>query len=445
MFKTRLPPPLTVRPFACCPWLLAFCLVISSAGVRAADWASFKSFYQGGWTVSWWSMGLGTVSGTASAVASSTSQSSAISALGTGIGTMFGLSGAAATRFGTALLGGGAAAGGGLALAGGASLLSAALSYSSDLVLDYSATRGVRPFQAQQFREASHGMMQLPFPVSDSGSPRMRETVRRLNSIDYKEHATPKSVMGTAEFRSALDLMRSEPEGKLSDEMRVRELALLALLELYAADYERAGAAVRDALGRVGTARHRVTVLHYVEAVAMLAAERPDHERSFAAFERAVLEEPDNPYATVMFAAYLDRLVTRMNDRSVPDGLLHEAHALAGSLKDERQQTVVRLGLLSRYLIRVKQEQQVVVSLRPAAGAVTADRSDPSLFDNAVSGYADLVAAAQDRMQDFKEAHCLRTFERERCQRFYELADALAAYSRELPGLAGMTEPRPAR
>lgn len=416
-------------------FVLAVVLGLPAASARAADWATFKSFYQGSWTASWWSMGLGTVSGTASAVASLPASGSAISALGTGIGSMLGLTGPAATRLGTALLGGGAAAGGGLALAGGASLLSAALSYSSEIVLDYSATRGIRPYQASQFREASNGMMQLPFPISDSGSPRMREAVRRLNAIDFKEYSTPKAVLAAAEFRSALDLMRSDAEAKISDEARVRELALLALLELYSSDYERAGAAAREALTRVGRAKHRVTILHYVDAVAMLAADRPDHERSFAAFERAVLEEPDNPFATVMFAAYLDRLVTRMNDRSVPDGLLHEAHALAGSLKEERQQTIVRLGLLSRYLIRIKQEQQVVASLLRVFEASPAQDKLETL-EGSVNAYSELVGAAQDRMQDFKQTQCLRTFERERCQRLYELTDALAAYERELPVLA---------
>lgn len=403
---------------------------------RAADWASFRSFYQSGWMSSWWSMGLGTLSNTATAVAALPGNSSVFSALGTGVGTMMGLSGTAATRLGTALLGGGAAAGGGLALAGGVSLLSSALSYSSELVLDYSATRGVRPYQAQQFRDASLSMMHLPFPVSDSGSPRFRDAVRRLNSIDYKEHPTPREVMTTAEFRSALDLMRADPDPSLGVETAVREATLLALLELYSGDYEQAGRAARSALERLGSARHRVTVLHYVDAVAMLADDRPDHQRSFAAFERAVLDEPDNPLATILFAAYLDRLVTRMNDRSIPDALLHEVHALAGALKDERQRSVVRLGLLSRYLIRVKQEQQVVASLLSGREARPGDGGEFEALDRAISGYGDLIAAAQDRMQDFKDTQCLRSFERERCQRFYELSDALSAYARELPGLS---------
>lgn len=412
-------------------------MILSAGAARAADWASFKSFYQGSWSGSWWSMGLGTLSGTSSAVTAVPGNNSVISALGTGIGGMLGLSGPAATRLGTAVLGGGAAAGGGLALAGGASLLASALSYSTELVLDYSATRGVRPYQSLQFREASHGMMHLPFPLSDSGSARYREAVRRLNAIDYKENASPKAIMATAEFRSALDLMRDEPDSRTSDEYRVRELALLAMLELYTADYERAGNAARQALARSAQGKHRVTVLHYIDAVAMLASDKPDHERSFAAFERAVLDEPDNPLASVLFAAYLDRLVTRMNDRSVPDGLLHEAHELSASLKDERQRSVVRLGLLSRYLIRVKQEQQVVVSLMPAgeAQALAADLLDA--VEAAVGSYGDLIGAAQDRMLDFKDKQCIKSFERERCQRFYELSDALSAYANELPALQG--------
>ena len=239
----------------------------------------------------------------------------------------------------------------------------------------------------------------------------------------------------TAEFRSALDLMRDEPDSRTSDENRVRELALLAMLELYTADYERAGNAARQALARSAQGKHRVTVLHYIDAVAMLASDRPDHERSFAAFERAVLDEPDNPLASVLFAAYLDRLVTRMNDRSVPDGLLHEAHELSASLKDERQRSVVRLGLLSRYLIRVKQEQQVVVSLMPSreAQAPAADLLDS--LEAAAGSYGDLIGAAQDRMLDFKDKQCIKSFERERCQRFYELSDALSAYANELPAL----------
>ena len=419
-------------------WLVAAYLAPEAL---AAEWASFKSFFQGSWASTWWSMGLGPIANTAAAVASLPGSGSVASAVGTGIGSMLGLTGAAATKLGTAVLGGGAAAGGGLVIAGGASLLSAALSFSSEVVLDYSATRGVQPYQAQKFREASHGMMHLPFPLSDSGPPRYREAVRRLNSIDFKTNTSPKSVMGTAEFRSALDLLRAEADPRLSAEAVVREASLLAMLELYASEYERAGQTAQAALARVGEARHRVTVLHFVNGVAMLADDQPAHEQSFAAFEKSVLEEPDNPLAPILFAAYLDRLVTRMNDRAVPDQLLHEVHELAGSVRDDKQRAVIRLGILSRYLIRIKQEQQVIHSLiaeRAGEGA----RSDQALasVDSALAGQGDLIAAAQDRMQEFKETHCLRSFDRDRCQQLYELTDALDAYAREQPALAARVD-----
>ncbi len=74
---------------------------------------------------------------------------------------MMGLSGIAATNAGLALLGGGSIASGGFGIIGGTALLTAALSFGTDVVIDYTIGKAVSDYKYSNLVENSKTC--LPF------------------------------------------------------------------------------------------------------------------------------------------------------------------------------------------------------------------------------------------------------------------------------------------
>ena len=82
-----------------------------------------------------------------------------IGSIGTSIGSLMGLSGIAATNAGLAMIGGGAIASGGFGIIGGTTLLAAALTFSTEVTLDYAIGTAMSKYEVSKFAEASLKMM----------------------------------------------------------------------------------------------------------------------------------------------------------------------------------------------------------------------------------------------------------------------------------------------
>ena len=102
----------------------------------------------------------------------------------------YGLSGAAAANFGLALLGGGAVAAGGLGIVGGVAVLTAALTFSTDIVFDYAVDRAVEKYQYAKFVEASQQMSTLPLPRNSSGPRSYQQAMKVLERVAKDEPLT---------------------------------------------------------------------------------------------------------------------------------------------------------------------------------------------------------------------------------------------------------------
>ena len=104
---------------------------------------SFEAFY--GNEFKWgWSVIIAVIAGIGAALIvyfTGGTASPIVAPIGTWIGEMAGLSGAAATNYGLALLGGGSLASGGLGVTGGMAILTLALTFSSELAIDYGIKR----------------------------------------------------------------------------------------------------------------------------------------------------------------------------------------------------------------------------------------------------------------------------------------------------------------
>jgi len=365
--------------------LLLICVVTASPAFAADGGATFDAFYQSAWTINY---GLAAIVALAIGVFVFIGApvlgpfiTPAITALGTSIGGLFGLSGIASTNFGLALLGGGSIASGGFGILGGTALLAAALTFSTEVALDYSIGKLSTAYDAMIFQQASRQMMTLPLPRNTS-TPESVEAAGKVLSPSPTDGVWPcikQSPDGIDAFKGCLDarqrpqservkaaiaeMERFRPTPSMSLESAERKSAMLALLHFLDNDYAKANVAARDAYSYGLKAMHAPTLPSFIQSISMLYDEKPNFADSFKRFEYAIIAEPDNALTPLLFAAYLDRFSYRLNDGSATIADLHRLDALAQSLPDDERKLAIQQTHLAHYLRQLKLAQQKVLSL----------------------------------------------------------------------------------
>ena len=313
--------------------------------------------------------------------------------IGTWIGGMFGFSGVAATNFGLALLGGGSIASGGFGMAGGVALLTAAFSFGTDIVVDYSARSLFERYQYQQFAEASRQMTTLPVPRNESGPDSYEaafvilsdiKTDMPLSSDDNRtilEHAIAASAKVGTEHRAVGEAVREE--------------TMLSLLYFLANDYisaqKRALVAEQSARG----SDVNWTLAAFVLAASRLYDEEIDWQSVLPLFNYSIVGELDNPLTPLLFSVFLDRMMYRMNDGALATSELREVATVGQKAKLEDRWLPVQTVLLSRYILRIKIEQQKIGSLSASSNQTI--RNDPLTLEVAkksLAGYSQLLNGA---------------------------------------------------
>lgn len=137
--------------------------------------------------------------------------------IGTQLGTFLGLSGAAATNAGLALLGGGAVAAGGLGIAGGVAVLTSALTFSADLITSYTIED---IFNKRDYTKLALEAKDLPnFPafINDDGPDEIKDAARILKK--YDSTILPSSPENIKVIKAALAVLESyvEPNERFWD------------------------------------------------------------------------------------------------------------------------------------------------------------------------------------------------------------------------------------
>jgi len=156
--------------------------------LAVTEQATFEVFYVEDSYIGWIIAGIAALIAGAVIFFTGGTASPIVVGVGTWIGEMAGLSGAAATNYGLALLGGGSIASGGLGMAGGVAVITVALSFSTDVVIDYSLGNIISKYSYNKFVEDSKKMPTLPIPQNESGSDEYENTIEYLKeNINNKE------------------------------------------------------------------------------------------------------------------------------------------------------------------------------------------------------------------------------------------------------------------
>lgn len=348
------------RPFFS---VLVFGGLLAFPDIAAAgnDVATFESFYRSSSVIYW-------IAGAALAVAAGVlifftggAATGPVAAVGTWVGGLMGYSGAAATSAGLAFLGGGAVTAGGFGMVGGVALLTAAFSFTTSVVFDYAGGEIHSRYEYSKFSESSAKMTSLPLPKNNSGSPAFKAAMAILSNADEKESLS--SGKNRKVIEDAIAGMEAEKGGSVSTSEAGRNLSLLSLLYFSINDYPKSKQAAFDAHRRLTSVNIIAPLPAFTLAVSRLYDETPDVNNILELFDYSITVEPSNPLTPLLYAVFLDRIGYRFNDGFIKAATLDKIYRLSAPVPYDERKAAIQLGLLSRFFMQTKLEQQRILSL----------------------------------------------------------------------------------
>jgi hypothetical protein len=324
-----------------------------------------------------------------------------VSAIGTWVGNLAGLSGAAATKFGLAMIGGGSIASGGGGIAAGVAIITAALTFSKD-ALPAGANYILEKYDQTAFFERSRTLPVFPLPHDGQWTPRAKEVIAGLDKLydkskphyDQRNHDTVKGVLGQISGIAAQEATAPK------DVQRI--LIAQALLEFHNGNMTEAGKYARDALiirdvedvkdcgtgticklqrkanGAMDSVAEKGKAVKEllpesikstikgpslpwaIIAASGLASAKPDVKASLNAFQKSLEFEPDNKLAPLVVAVYLDRLGLRQDIVQVVD----YAQAMTDintKIPDQKLRAACLLVLGVKVIVQIKLRQDAIL------------------------------------------------------------------------------------
>ncbi len=322
----------------------------------ATELATFESFYVESSYIGWIVAGILALLAGAAILFTGGTATGIVAAIGTGIGNMAGLSGIAATNYGLALLGGGSIASGGLGVVGGVAVLTATLTFSTEVVIDYTLGNVINSYNYEDFVKNSKKMITLPIPQNEDGSKSYEKIVENLkDKINDKEPLS-------SNFNQNI-LLGNLKYNDLG--YKVKDLSLLSYLHFATNDYKNAKLKALDSIKLAEIKNIKRTLPAFIFATSSLY----DSEFNFDDinenyFRYSILSESDNKLIPLMFSIYLDRFLYRMNDSENLNYLsLNKIRDIAFEVKDNDLSNQSLVVVMMRYFIRIKLEQQKIISL----------------------------------------------------------------------------------
>ena len=305
--------------------LLVLFLVVPTE-LMAAE-ATFREFYKSspipGWPT-WLIAGIVTIAAaTAVVLTAGAAAAPLVATFGTWIGGTMGLSGAAATSAGLALLGGGSIASGGFGMVGGATLVTAAMTFGTDVVLGYAIEHVVSEATYRRLSEESKQLPTLPVPINETGPDSFRAALRVLESIKEDEplvfpenQAVIREAIRTLQYPGGDD----DEETSDPDDIAVQQ-TLLSLLHFIVNDYEKTKEHAEEAIRHARYSTIKYTLPSFLLATSSLYDETFSREDVTEHLRYSVVVEPNNPLIPLLFAVYLDRLALAYDDQLDADVL----------------------------------------------------------------------------------------------------------------------------
>lgn len=423
--------------------LLLVAFVLPDVTHAATEYATFESFYKepfGMWP--WLLAAFIALAAGALIFFTGGTASPIVAGIGSWIGGFMGLSGAAATNTGLALLGGGSIISGGLGMIGGTTLLTAALTFGTGIVIDYTISETISTYEYRNLTEKSKSMITLPLPINDSGPDVYENAMEILERIDKK--STMFSDSNQQVIHQSITAIKANQYTTDIDE-QIKNNSLLSLLNFVSNDYVNAKKFAYSAIQSARELKIKRTLPAFIYATSSLYEERFDFKSTTNDYFRySILAEPDNPLTPLLFSIYLDRMLLRFNDDFLDEKTLGDIFNIMQSPEIADYRILNYIILQSRYFIRLKLEQQKITSLANSSNEIiknsqkTLNTVTKSLekYDVLISGLSNVMdhflSLQPDKIKANRFNTLLRSYTEDRL-RLSWLVDGLRNYQDSLP------------
>lgn len=378
-------------------------LVAPQLGLAGDEVATFAAFYEPSGVVNWLLISLIAIAAGAAIFFTGGAASPAVAAIGTWVGGTMGLSGAAATKAGLALLGGGSIASGGFGMVGGAALLTAALTFSTELAFDYSFGALYAKYEYHELVERSKVLATLPLPRTTGG---LEKRIAALDALDDVDDEKPLVAPGNVELirKAITELQTAAESGEFERHEQARLHSLLSLLLFIANDYQSAHDHAERAIETSEGLGLSSTLPTFIHATTQLYDERLRWRDAYAdGLRTALVDEPKNKLIPLLVAIYVDRLSLRMDDGSVGPEALAVIRAVVNDPLLEKHRTTNLIGLTGRYFVRLKLAQQKIGALATSNSAlIQGDARSADVLEQTLSDYDVLLEGAESALTDLQ-------------------------------------------
>ena len=351
---------------------------------------TFEAFYIESSSLGWIGIAITAVI-IGATIAFSGGLAAAAAPIGTWIGSTFlGLNGAAATSAGLALLGGGSLASGGAGMLGGAIVVTA-FTFSTELVIDYSANIAFAKYSHSKFLEDSKKFIQLPLPQNEEGSELYEKIVE-----DLKENSEGKLLYSDymqEKLTNHRDNLRDNIKKDDKDDY-AKDLTLLSYLCLVIQDFDCASKKSLDAIEVIRSLDRRRTLPAAIHSISEVSKENYDFNDIIENyFNYSILAEPKNTMAPLLFTIFLERISYRlMNDNNFDYKNIYKLESIIAKVEDDETRDGATLALLGRYFILLKDFQQNILVFTEASNSDIINSDDAtSIMKNSFLGLEETI------------------------------------------------------
>ncbi len=348
--------------------LITVFILSLTCNAYASEFSTFEAFYKETSSIGWLIAAIFAVIAAAVIYFTGGTASPIVVSIGTWIGNMMGLSGIAATNAGLALLGGGSIASGGFGIIGGVAVLTAALSFGTDVVIDFTAGKIISEYSYSRFAEQSKSMTTLPIPRNDDGTKSYKAAVKILVD-DINSDEPISSNYNQRIIRKALrTLEKTDDSTFFSDKIGLGEKSkkesLYSLLYFLLNEYRESKQHADSAIKYAREVERKRTLPAFIFATCNLYEKNCNFNKITQDYFRySILAEPDNPIIPLLFSAYLDRMMYRFNDGYLSASSLQVIVDIANEEPIDDNRALNFTVILARYFMRLKIEQQKITSL----------------------------------------------------------------------------------
>ncbi len=386
------------------------CLVVrtwQAVPVLGDDHGTFDTFYQkniGVW--GWIGIGAAVVIGVVVAIYTLGSGVPAwCAAVGTWIGGTLGLSGAAATSAGLALLGGGSLAVGGWGMAGGVAVLVAAATFSGEVIVGYSIEKAINAYSDRQFAKDCRLMLHLPMPVNTKGGNAYQAA---QHDIEGKIKTDKPISEGDNQqvIRDAIEKLIAATSEETNPMRKMKDETMLALLYWVTGKPDKASERATSAI-QIADKWNEEKWLHNFAATPTIAKfiravnqlERGETDSTFADFEYAILQEPGNKLIPLLFGIYLDRLMELYHYDQVGVDHLRRVAIIANDPTIERHSPTIAVMLMGRLSVEIKRcQQDIFVVTQSIDDAVKNNERVNEKLQSTLDRYKELIRLGNDQI-----------------------------------------------